>query len=336
MVRLNLIEPLLQELRLRRIDSGEVLARLSIRPSDVADNSTFIPAPKMYAVVETLAEASGDPHFGVRAGEKLDPWAWPPMLEAARLSGTVGEFLLRFMENARQDESSATYILKTVASRTTFHERRSSDGGVTPRHNDGFTLAYLLTLIRQAVGDDWNGSQVVARCCDPAVIPDGYLGIRTAATDNLGASLSFPTVWLIRELALERPAQSPASATMNVLPPGSFVEAFRQAIQPHLHEFDLDMDRVSKICGFSKRTLARRMKARGTSVRNELGSLRRERAESALRNTTLRIGEIAASVGYSDAAVFSRAFKRWNGLSPRAYRAQARKELSLRRSAPAK
>ena len=320
LVRLSLAAPLVRELEQRRIDSAAALYEFSCQPSDFTDRELFVPAPKMYAIVEKLAQVSGDPHFGVHVGQQLDPFSWSPMTAAARQSSTVGEFLLRFMEDAGRDENSVTFILKTIGNRSTFHERRITDGGVFPRHNDGFTIAYLLNLIRRAVGNRWEGSNVVAHVSDPAAIPTGYLGIRVAATDTLGASVSFPSGWLLARPARESVLQAPVSVTMETAPAASIVDAFRQAMLPHIHEFDLDAGRVADLCGLSKRTLARRLQQRGTSVQREISDLRRSCAERELRHSDKPVAAIAAEVGYSDAAVFSRAFRRWTGLSPRQFR----------------
>jgi AraC-like DNA-binding protein len=39
-----------------------------------------------------------------------------------------------------------------------------------------------------------------------------------------------------------------------------------------------------------------------------------------LRDPARSIDEIAARLGYSDAANFTRAFRRWTGMTPRAFR----------------
>ena len=320
LVRLNLVEPLLKLLDQQGIDVEEPLQRYSLSRNEVSNPEVFVPAPKMYEIVETLAELSGDPYFGIHAGEALDPWAWSPLADIAHLSTTLGEFLLRFMESAQQDASSVIFKLVTKNGRSTFHEQRITDGGLFPRHNDAFTLAYLLALIRPAVGPDWIGARVLARCCDPAVIPRHYLDIRTARTDTLGASISFPASWLLLPVAIEQSGNQPVSSPPETSPSGGLAEDFRKLIRPYLREPGLDMDRVAGICGFSKRTLSRRLQLQGTTAQREILALRREKAENKLRNTTLAIGDIAAGVGYSNPAVFSRAFKRWTGMSPRAFR----------------
>jgi AraC-like DNA-binding protein len=327
LVRLNLVEPLLRLIDQRGISIGDILEQFSLKRSEVSNSEVFVPAPKMYEIVESLADLSGDPYFGIHAGESLDPWSWSPLSDIAHISATLGEFLLRFMESAQQDASSVIFSLNTQNGRSTFREGRVTDGGIFPRHNDGFTIAYLLAIVRRAVGSEWDGARVLARCCEPEVIPSHYLGIRTAGTDTLGASISFPASWLLEPLAFEQSATMPASPPLESSPSGGFIEDFRRLIRPYLKNSDLDMDRVAVICGLSKRTLSRRLQIQGTTAHREILALRREKAENKLRNTTLAIGAIAAGVGYSNPAVFSRAFKRWTGMSPRAFR-KADKALS--------
>ena len=320
LIRLNLIQPFLEELKRRKIDPDNVLSDLSVYSDDLDGADVFVSAPKMYAIVEGLSELSGDPFFGVHVGSQLDPMSWSPLRKAAEHSSTVGEFLLRFMGSANEDENSVIYSLNTTGNRSVFSERRITDGEFVPRHNDGFTISFLITLIRRAVGELWDGKRVTAHVCDPAVIPDKYHGIRTAITDTLGPSISFPTKWLIQSQSGRKLETISVSSNAASMPSRRFINALQVTLQPHIHEFDLDVDRVAKICGINKRTLSRRLRARRTTLRAELRKLRMTRARKKLSGTTLQISEVAIMVGYSNPAVFSRAFKQWTGMSPRQYR----------------
>lgn len=324
MVRLEIATPLIDDLRSRGIDIQKAMRDFSFKEDDFNDPELWIPAAKIYALVEHFAEVCHDPYYGVNAGEKLNPWDWPPMALAVRRSSNVGELLLRFMEDAQAATNSCTYILKSAGDRTTFRESRVSDGGLLPRHNDGYTITYLLAILRGAVGHQWDGSKVVAHVCDPDVIPPSYHGIRTAKTDTMGASVSFPTRWLL--LALEGGSRGMPDdsdpAPSNPIP--DIVSAFHHAVGHHIHEFDLDVQRMAAHCGLSKRTLARKLKRRGTSAGKELGKMRAQSASRQLRESDRDISEIAVSVGYADPVVFSRAFKRWTGVSPRQYRSKSR------------
>ena len=327
LIRLNLVFPLVEELERRKMGSRQVLSKFDLSRQDVISGDRFVPASTMYAIVEEIAAFSGDPHFGVRVGEKLDPWSWSPLSAAAELSNTVGEFLLRFLIDAGDHASSVTYALETTGKRTTFHERRITDGDIFPRHNDGFTVAFLLSMLSQAIGDPWSGDKVIARVCDPSVVPGGYLGIRVVATDSLGPSITFPSKWLVLPMSIEKTKQSLPQEIAKSPPPARAVDAFLQVLQRHIHEFDLTSQRAAEICGINKRTLARRLQARGTSIQQELAVMRKARADQELLNSDHTVTEIAAMVGYSNPMVFSRAFKRWSGVSPRQFRKTAQRLL---------
>lgn len=72
----------------------------------------------------------------------------------------------------------------------------------------------------------------------------------------------------------------------------------------------------------SPRTLKRRLAEQGTSYQRLLDELRRDRALKLLEIEVNSVEHIADQLGYSDAANFNRAFRRWLGLSPSAWRDQ--------------
>jgi AraC-like DNA-binding protein len=72
----------------------------------------------------------------------------------------------------------------------------------------------------------------------------------------------------------------------------------------------------------SARTLKRKLAEHGTSYRELLDELRRARALSLLASADHTVEQVAEQLGYSDPANFNRAFRRWVGLSPSAWRAQ--------------
>jgi AraC-like DNA-binding protein len=80
---------------------------------------------------------------------------------------------------------------------------------------------------------------------------------------------------------------------------------------------------VARSLGMAERTLKRRLAEQGTSYSELLDRQRQTRALELLR-TDWSIEEVADRLGYSDAANFTRAFRRWTGKSPRAVRKAAR------------
>lgn len=90
-----------------------------------------------------------------------------------------------------------------------------------------------------------------------------------------------------------------------------------RALMPVLHTGEVSADMVASGLGLSRQTLYRRLKAEGATFEDVLNGLRRRLAEAYLENDRVSVHEIALLVGYSEPAAFSRAYKRWTGLSPR-------------------
>jgi AraC-like DNA-binding protein len=70
----------------------------------------------------------------------------------------------------------------------------------------------------------------------------------------------------------------------------------------------------------SERTLRRRLEREKRTYRGMLTELRRTLSIQYVRDTSMGIEDIAAAVGFSDAANFRSAFRRWTGITPRQFR----------------
>jgi len=70
----------------------------------------------------------------------------------------------------------------------------------------------------------------------------------------------------------------------------------------------------------SERTLYRRLADQGLTLGQMMDQVREQRATYLLNNTAMSIEAIAEALGFAETASFSRAFKRWKGMSPLRYR----------------
>jgi len=77
---------------------------------------------------------------------------------------------------------------------------------------------------------------------------------------------------------------------------------------------------TSRLLGCSPRNFRRQLAEEGTNYRNLLNSIKLESAMTYLTTTHLSIEEIACEIGYKNVGNFSRAFKRWTGITPSTYR----------------
>ncbi|MEQ1509451.1 MAG: AraC family transcriptional regulator ligand-binding domain-containing protein [Sphingopyxis sp.] len=89
---------------------------------------------------------------------------------------------------------------------------------------------------------------------------------------------------------------------------------------PILHSGNAAIAHVSAVMGCSRQTLYRRLKAEGVTFAHILDALRHRMALDYMSARKVSVNETAYLLGFSDPAAFSRAFKRWTGVSPRAAR----------------
>ncbi|OZC34973.1 AraC family transcriptional regulator [Marinobacter vinifirmus] len=80
------------------------------------------------------------------------------------------------------------------------------------------------------------------------------------------------------------------------------------------------LDALGRELHMTPRNIGRKLQDEGTSLRKIKETLRREHATRLMTSESLSISEIAELVGFSETAAFSRAFKRWTGLSPARWR----------------
>ena len=83
----------------------------------------------------------------------------------------------------------------------------------------------------------------------------------------------------------------------------------------------------------SPRTLKRRLQEEGTTFQDLLDSVRCDLAKRYLEEPRLALGEVSFLLGFSEPSAFHRAFKRWTGKTPLAYRQRdgLRSEVALGR-----
>jgi AraC-like DNA-binding protein len=119
--------------------------------------------------------------------------------------------------------------------------------------------------------------------------------------------------------------------TMAVAGPGPdrVVLDLRRVLASRLPRGELAIDVVARDLGMSARTLQRRLSAAGSSYQEVLDSSRREMAERCLAGSSLSVAEIAYMLAFSEPAAFHRAFKRWAGMTPQAFRRDRREAGAL-------
>ena len=103
---------------------------------------------------------------------------------------------------------------------------------------------------------------------------------------------------------------------------GNFILSLKQIMGLYVLHKQCDLNTISEVIGLSSRTLQRRLSELGTSFNQIQTEVKLDLATRRLAGSAKPIHDIALELGYNDTPHFSRAFRKWTGMTPRQYRAQ--------------
>jgi AraC-like DNA-binding protein len=107
---------------------------------------------------------------------------------------------------------------------------------------------------------------------------------------------------------------------------GDVVVQLRRVLRTLLVNGSGSQEQVAQLFSMHRRTLNRRLKACDTTFHALVEESRFDIARHYLEITHLPIVEIASALDYADASAFTRAFRRWSGTTPAAWRAGASRQ----------
>ncbi|MFC5695472.1 AraC family transcriptional regulator [Pseudomonas sp. GCM10022186] len=105
--------------------------------------------------------------------------------------------------------------------------------------------------------------------------------------------------------------------------PANLLADVSQAIAIELRRGRVGVAQVSESLNMSVRTLQRRLSELDLEFGTLVEDVRRALALEYVSNSNDRLTDIALMLGYNEASSFTRAFRRWTGLTPREYRKKA-------------
>jgi len=213
------------------------------------------------------------------------------------------------------------------------HWVRVGAGMPEPRRawSTAMTAAILVGRFRRAT----SGALQPRRVCLPVGGPDdapaceGLLQAPVECGAPLAALGLDEAAWVLPLRGADpylRPVLMAALAASGLDVPGDsdLQRAIRARLRDALASGAAEPARIARLLGMSERTLQRRLAATGDSYSELLQSFRRTEAMRLLTDTDLTLVEVASRLGYAEQTSFTRAFRRWSGATPAAWRAERR------------
>lgn len=313
-------------------DARPVLDECGLAWSDLEDDGTDrrVRSELLNRAWSAAVAATNDPSIGVRLGALTRLERFGVLGSVAKASATLGDAMLRTARYMKLwNEATELSLLVEGDRALVWYKNR----GAEPAHPaiGDLLMTMLLVFSRELTGRHLAPDE--ARFAHPAPADVSLyreLFGESARFDRVEFALVFPAEILTLPLVTHDPERAAAltreaTELVDALPPTeSYSHRVRNLLRAEVRGGNPMIENVAAQLGIHPKTLTRRLRDEGTSHRELLESLRRELAEHYLLSSDLNVTEVTFLLGFSDASAFNKAFKRWFGVAPLAYRQRAR------------
>ena len=312
---------------------GPALRRRYGLPAGVeSDFERHIPAQTLLRMWREVPAQAGDPDFGLHMAERFArPFSNLATLLIAS-APTVEHGIESYMERqAAFNQFRPTQWVRGAEGGQLVIDTRGL-GLEFPRAALDFALAWWWLLIQRSLAGSWAPSRVEFAYARPAR-PREHTRVfgRVPLFGQARNVLALPEELLRTPLA----TMSPQLATVGQHTAGRLVERHKAELsvgeraQAWMREALVEgrrarIEEAAPKLGMSVRTLQRQLGAERRSWSALYDEVRAELAKAWILEGALSTTEVAERLGFSDAAGFFRAFRRWTGQAPSAFRAHAR------------
>lgn len=286
----------------------------------------WVAVQQAVTAVRLAEERALCPHIGLLVGQRFQFGQIGLLGELILASTTVGDGLRNYAVHHRLCSQACTAFLLDYGriAECGFAFYRAGNAGLPVVYD--VLLAGLVAALRTLCGTQWSPCEVHFARSAPADLAPYRAHFRCSLRfDSDRSSVVLPADDLDRPIAGADPARFRAleQEAIDRLD-ANLIPLVHRSLRALLLTNEPKAARLAQQFAMHKRTLARRLRAHGTSFREVLDEVRYEVARSLLVDTRLTTADIAWSLGYSEAAPFIRAFHRWSGMSPGKWRGERR------------
>ena len=327
-VRVGVLSGIPALLRKHAPDSmDKIFADIGINPRLLENPENSLSFVLGGRLLSSCATRTGAPHFGLLLGQQAEPAQLGPLAElmvhAPDVHTALRSMIMHISVHDRGGAPTLTRDHGTVRMGYAIYEPINKG----TRQIYDLSVCMMCNVLRSMLGNAWSPSEVHFSHARPRDIRPYELFFKAPLFFNSDMdALLFSEDWLTTPI------------------PGSDKQRF-DLLMKQFEMLELDMDigleekirsivrpliiirscknkYVAEALSLHPRTLNRRLKSEGKTLRDIVGEIRFEMAKQMLLISEASVTEISTIVGYTDSSILARSFQRWAGTTPSAWRTQ--------------
>lgn len=324
-IHLGVSREIVPTLREFGLDPDPVIREAGLDPRLFDDGASVILHAALGRLLILCVARTHCPHFGLLVGQRATILSLGLVGRLMQHSPTVGDALRALVANLSVQDRVVVPALTTsdgtVLLSIAFYQPVA---GSADQISDA-ALAITVNALRSLCGSDWSPAEVLVPRSPPAAREPYWRHFRAPVRFNEeSATLVFPASDLDRRIAgadpMTREVLDERIQQMKGAQGCEFPDDIRRLLRTRLTGYRCSAEDIADLLAIHRRTLSRRLKGSGMDYRSIANEVRFEIARQLLEDTEVPLCQIAAALGYSEASAFTRAFRRWSGQMPTAWR----------------
>lgn len=320
------IAPVLSEFGM---DPDPLIREAGLDPCLFEDGANVIPHAALGRLLTLSVARTRCQHFGLLVGRHATILSLGLVGRLMQQSETVGDAMRALVSSLSIQNRGSVPSLAVIDDTALFtFSVYQSDIESADQISDG-SLAVAVNALRALCGAEWNPVEVLLPRAAPTDQEPYRRHFRAPVRFNQeSATVVFPARDLEIRIAgadpMMRAVLEERIKQMKSVEGSEFSDDLRRLLRIRLTSNHCSAEDIAQLLAVHRRTLSRRLKGSGLGYRAIANETRFEIARQLLQDTDVPLGQIAAALGYSEASAFTRAFRRWSGRTPTAWRAQGR------------
>lgn len=320
-----LMGPLLHLLHERGKDGDAILRRHGIEPHTVQDPEAKLDAATSTALLDDCLNELNDPGMAIDVARHAQYNTFGALGLAVAAGGDLHSVLNRITRFHRLISDLVTTELTTDDASVALHFSSNTDHQPHPQAIV-FVMATIVRLLRIRIHRDHNPVAVHA----PSWLDDGLRQamaryFRCPINEGEHYRIAFDKATAQQMLAAsdtQLAAMLDATLTQRLAEAeqASLASRLTLWIEQRLPDGEPAQADAAAECNMSTRSLQRRLNDEGLTWKQLVENTRKTLVERHLRTPGMSITQMAFLLGFSEVSAFSRAFKKWYGVSPSQFR----------------
>jgi len=315
-VRASHILPFFSALDALKQPIAPLLEQVGLNLDQFKDTTNLIPEAPLWEFIELASKACNKPHFGFLVTEHtcLDKYGAFGKHLCHQISLQVA--LDCFIKDLQTHANYMNYWLEDDNDFIWLCRKGTPgiDKGKWPVEQH--VISFMIELIKIYTGTHWCPKQVrFTSNNSDGVEYSAYLKNTQISFNNTFGAVAIEKELLNNSSSLNKKSESLLDCVPNILP-----ETLSTLIEERYFGVNPSAEMIATSLDMNPRTLQRYLSVNNLTLKDLLEQAKFNQAKALLLQASLSITEVGEQLSYSEPANFTRAFKRWSGLTPKQFR----------------